>query len=129
MNNVKFKQMENEISSLKKKLEFNEKKLNSKNNKINDFENKMQLKNKIIKEFSDLINNSELDISKLSKEAQNILKENDKSDSYVVINNKESKDSIVDLIKQGYITKNKDDPLSQNRKNEENFEIINNYFV
>ena len=129
MNNVKFKKMENEISSLKKKIEFNEKKLNSKNNKINDFENKIQLKNKIIKEFADLINNSKLDISKLSKEAQNILKENDKSDSYVVINNKESKDSIVDLIKQGYITKNKDDPLSQNRKNEENFEIINNYFV
>ena len=128
MNNVKFKQMENEISSLKKKLEFNEKKLNSKNNKINDFENKIQLKNKIIKEFSDLINNSKLDISKLSKEAQNILKENAKSDSYVVINNKESKDSIVDLIKQGYIIKNKDDPLSQNRKNKENFEIINNYF-
>ncbi len=89
----------------------------------------MQLKNKIIKEFSDLINNSELDISKLSKEAQNILKENAKDNSYVVINNKEPKDSIVDLIKQGYITKNKDDPLSQNRKNEENFEIINNYFV
>ena len=128
MNNVKFKKMENEISSLKKKIEFNEKKLNSKNNKINDFENKIQLKNKIIKEFADLINNSKLDISKLSKEAQNILKENDKSDSYVVINNKESKDSIVDLIKQGYITKNKDDPLSQNRKIKENFEIINNYF-
>ncbi len=67
------------------------------------FENKIQWKNKIIKEFSVIINNSELDISKFSKKTQNILKENAKSDSYVVTNNKESKDSIVGLIKQGYI--------------------------
>ena len=118
LNSQKFKEIEKKNLNLQNKINYSEKQLNFKTNKINELESKNKLNEKIIQEFADLINNSKIDTSNLSKEAKKILSENLKFDnSFEIIDKDEnSKITIDTLSKKGFIIKNVDnDPLNKKK--------------
>ena len=117
LNNQKIKEIEQKNLNLQNKINYSEKQLNFKSNKINELESKNKLNEKIIQEFANLINNSNIDTSNLSKEAQKVLKDNLKFDnSFEIIGKDENSNITIDtLSKKGFVTKNIDnDPLSNN---------------
>ncbi len=119
LNNQKIKEIEQKNLKLQNKVDYTEKQLNYKSNLINELKSKNKLNEKIIQEFATLINNSNIDTSNLSKEAQKALKENLQFDnSFEIINKDENSNITIDtLSKKGFITKNIDlDPLSENKK-------------